>query len=211
IEIQYTDEIIRVGTHGRGVLEAPLTVLNPLPVEWGRFTAEAKDGWRALLHWEILSAENFSHFVIERAFDGRNFEAIGQINGTSAGGGHYTYTDVVLDHLQAYYRIRAVDLDGSYSNSVIQAVSWSKDQAGDLGLYPNPTDGLLNIEISSGGARIVEWSVVDLRGALVLRGVCSVQADARRCQIIVNDLATGTYMLQLTDGDRIEVERFVKQ
>ncbi|MEM8585166.1 MAG: hypothetical protein AAGF87_12890, partial [Bacteroidota bacterium] len=211
IEIQYSAEIIRVGTHGRGVLEAPLTVLQALPVEWSRFTAEARPNRRAELVWEIASADNFSHFVVERSFDGRHFEEIGEVFQTSAGRSVYTYTDVVLDHLSAYYRIRALDLDGSYSHSVMQRVSWDEDDLSDLVVYPNPTDGLLFLEVAAGKARIVNWAVVDLRGALARRGVCSVEADAGRCRIAVQDLPEGSYWLQCQDGDQLDVARFVKR
>lgn len=71
---------------------------------------------------------------------------------------------------------------------------------------PNPTKGLLQVELASGGG-VVEWELRDLAGARVLSGTASVD---RRVDLDLSGLASGAYTLVIQrDGARAQ-HRIVK-
>ena len=50
-----------------------------LPVDLIHFDVNAVANHHTDLHWSTASEINNSHFEIERSYDGRNFEAIGEV------------------------------------------------------------------------------------------------------------------------------------
>ncbi len=211
IEIQYSNEIVRVGTHGRGVLEAPLVVNSPLPVEWTQFNVSAEEKGIAKLDWSLASAENVSHFVVERAHNGSDFLAIDQVAFKSNPIQQYSFTDQNAPKDQAYYRVKTVDFDGTYSYSAVRVVTWGNGDK-QLTAYPNPTDGLLTIDVPAGSARVVNWEIINLQGQIMLDGVCSVESDGKgSCNVLVNRLTSGTYILNVQDGYDFHTLKFTKQ
>jgi hypothetical protein len=89
---------------------------NILPVNLVFFAAECI-GEGKELKWTTASEKNNSHFVIERSGDGITFTEIGSVEGTlnSTSLVNYTYSDNYNG--KAYYRLRQVDSNGSYSYS----------------------------------------------------------------------------------------------
>ncbi len=88
-----------------------------LPLEFLSINSERmKNG--ALVEWEIADAFNVDYFEIERSTDGSNFEAAGRLP-FDASLTKYSYIDPAAPQAALFYRIKAVDLDGSYLYSNI--------------------------------------------------------------------------------------------
>ncbi|ODS80235.1 MAG: hypothetical protein ABS46_14830, partial [Cytophagaceae bacterium SCN 52-12] len=120
-----------------------------LPVSLAAFNASLQEN-AVLLSWLTTTEANASHFEIQRSGDARTFEAIGRVG---AKGGeqeteNYAYTDYPLEHptfltapgSPVYYRLRIVDLDGTYAFSPIASVRWGKTGSNAAMLYPNPVN-----------------------------------------------------------------------
>src|SRR5690606_15403615 len=79
------------------------------------------------------------YFGIERSSDGVNFKQIGKVAGT---GNSYKLTDYsFVDYTPKsgqtnYYRLRQVDVTGSYAFSKICAVTFEGSQT--ISVFPNP-------------------------------------------------------------------------
>ncbi|WP_205619289.1 GEVED domain-containing protein [Hymenobacter aerophilus] len=73
-----------------------------------------------------------------------------------------------------------------------------------LTLYPNPATNVLRVELA-GKAPVVAVTVTDLRGARVS------QVRFENGQLDVANLASGMYLLTVSDGQKTFHERFVKQ
>jgi len=116
-----------------------------LPVRWGRFDAKlVESGVR--LDWTTHSEQDNAGFDIERSADARKFEKIAYVEGygTSNAENHYSQTDPFPLTGISYYRLKQVDLDGTYMYSTIRAV-----KNGDLAsitVYPNPVKDILKID-----------------------------------------------------------------
>jgi hypothetical protein len=76
-----------------------------------------------------------------------------------------------------------------------------------LELFPNPATDLLHVQWAQWISNPMSWSIFDLTGREVAHG----QAMGERSVIPLEDLATGTYLFQLRDGQGYQVKRFVKQ
>ena len=74
----------------------------------------------------------------------------------------------------------------------------------DLTLYPNPTDGQLNITTIDG--RQVSYRIVNYLGQEVSKGKFSSQEN-----INVNYLTSGVYIFEINDGQKTVTKKFVKK
>jgi hypothetical protein len=93
-----------------------------LPVELLSFSGETSNG-RVLLSWETASEQNSSHFEVESSVDSENWKTAEIL--TAAGNSqnllsYSCWTDFVAD--VTYYRLKQVDLDGSFEYSKAIAI-----------------------------------------------------------------------------------------
>ena len=81
------------------------------------------------------------------------------------------------------------------------------DAAGDavLNVYPNPTDGILYVELSGAGIKSV--GLYDLQGRIV--GANNYSPLQGTAMINVRSVTAGVYVLRVTDGDGREYHRKV--
>jgi hypothetical protein len=101
---------------------------------------------RVELEWETGLEVNASHFEIERKIDDGTFVQIGVVPALGGEGRNkYQFADPILQQGNHLYRLKAIDLDGSFSYSMI--VQLDIENAGDLLIIPNPARELIQIRI----------------------------------------------------------------
>ena len=179
-----------------GLPRANLVALNavtgvPLPVELSAFTATAAGPTAVRLAWATASEKNSARFEVERSADGRDFERIGTVAaaGSSSSARSYALLDARLPTEAAllYYRLRLVDLDGTFSYSPVRTIQLPNSPTHQLTLFPNPAGhGPAHGAATLTGA--LPGAVVTVYDALG-RAVTSATADA-----------TGTAALALPAG-----------
>ncbi len=152
------------------------------PVEWLGLKATAL-GDRVNLQWETLSEQNSHYFGVERSLDQATWKEVGQVlaAGTSQEVRHYQLVDEPGENGTWYYRLRQVDLDGSFHYS--PQVAASIEQI-DLSLYPNPVQDKLRVDATG------EWTLtlLDLNGR-VIRQITGADREV----VDVRDLSAGQY------------------
>ncbi len=89
-----------------------------VPVELASFTARV-NGNSAILKWVTLSESDNFGFEIQRKFAEKDFQIIGFISGqnTTSEPQYYTFTDKNLSPGVFNYRLKQIDLDGSFQFS----------------------------------------------------------------------------------------------
>ncbi len=115
--------------------------VNPLPVELVSFIAEELNG-DVLLDWTTASEIDNDFFEIQRSENGKDFEAIGTVegNGTVNELMNYDFTDTNPLFGVSYYRLRQVDFDGAFEYSRVVSVNVTgEDNQISASVYPNPT------------------------------------------------------------------------
>ncbi|MFM2269400.1 MAG: hypothetical protein RL757_2841 [Bacteroidota bacterium] len=123
----------------------PITppVCTPMDIELEAFSA-VHTGGGALLAWKTASEVNVSHFEIQRSSDGKNFKTIGKINAQNRPA-RYELKDANAINAITYYRLKNMDLDGTFEYSKIISLDAAATVAG-VKLYPNPVSDVLFVE-----------------------------------------------------------------
>ncbi|PTB91403.1 hypothetical protein C9994_15605, partial [Marivirga lumbricoides] len=141
-----------------------------LPIELKSFSI-SKRGETIELDWITAKEENFSHFEIERATSDMNFDMIAIIEGTgnSLSDILYNYRDFDAPFGTLYYRLNAVDIDGS--NKYSEIVSTHKTFEGTVKIYPNPANHQESVRIqlptNNFNQQITSLNIYDTAGQLV--------------------------------------------
>ncbi len=164
----------------------------PLPVELLAFTAQ-RHGKQVDLNWATASEKNSRSFDVERSADGQQFTAIlskaGQ--GTTSSRTNYTAADRQPLPGLSYYRLKQIDLDGTFAYSPV--VSVQSDGAVEIGIYPNPTAGKLTISLPEAlAASAPRVRISDLMGRVVKE--LSLPATG---EVDLSALPAGTYLVNV--------------
>ena len=190
-----------------GSLGTILTTETSVPVELSSFEASADEG-SVLLSWTTATEKNNKGFEVERQSaerrgESRNgeWEEVGFIegSGTTTRPHSYSFEDKNLSAGTYSYRLKQIDLDGSFENS--NEVEVSVQTPGEFALrqnYPNPFNPTTSIRYQIPASGLVSLKVYDVLGneAAVLvneqksPGIYSVNFDA-------SELASGVYVYQL--------------
>ncbi|MBJ6118583.1 T9SS C-terminal target domain-containing protein [Pontibacter sp. BT310] len=177
-----------------------------LPVELVNFKATAQNN-AVQLQWATASEKNNSHFIVERSLTGKEFADVATIvgKGTSALQSDYRFTDEQPLNGAAFYRLKQVDYDGTYSYSKVVAVH-VKALAKAL-LYPTIATSTLSLDLPDQCNTI---TIYDLAGRLILHE--PVPFQVRKRTLVVSHLKAGNYSLLLsnTKGER-QMLWFVKR
>ncbi len=183
-----------------------------LPVTLTHFSGQVT-GCNIMLRWHAEIEENFSHYEIERSDDGRSFYDIKTINGTgnTSAGIWYTYTDKTSSQLN-YYRLKIVDLDGSFEYSKIINISTDCDDDLNIDLYPNPSSnnlGIINVKFYS-KAKEAQLQVSNMQGLIVKKIIVDTEQDAlNSLRLDITDLPAGSYHLSIMQSGKANTKSFI--
>lgn len=176
-----------------------------LPVELVSFTGKAQQR-KALLTWATASEKNNAGFDIEKSLDGKNFDKIAFVkgNGISTITQNYNFTDYNFTQ-NAYYRLKQVDLDGTfeYSKTIALNTEGGKNKS-VIKSYPNPVSDALTVETSV--AETSQLEIIDAVGRVVLKQ----NVESGNYQISTSSLVKGMYILRLSNKNDISVQKIIK-
>ena len=183
--------------------------VSALPVNLISFTAEnAID--HALLTW-LTASESFNKgFEIERSNDALTWKRIGYAeslsqNGTSDETLQYSFKDVAIMKGQNYYRLKQIDLDGTFGYSPIRVVLSDKEKAGQVMIFPNPTTDYVTLAELSGNEKI---HMYDAQG----RKIKSVQSTGSTTDISMDGVKEGMYFIHvIQENGEITYHKIIKR
>lgn len=172
-----------------------------LPIEVIYFDGEALDGMNHL-HWSTGAEENNNYFAVERSRDGEAFDSIGTVEGagTSITQSNYQFIDANPMVGRNYYRVRQVDHDGNYTYTHIILLENSVVGFAIDAVYPNPTNGLTNVDIMGNEGSIIEWQVVDAMGRLLIHDRTSIHQGKNTFSFDLSGFANGLYYLACSNS-----------
>jgi len=184
----------------------PAFCSNPiLPVELIFFKAMAS-GLQNLIRWATATEFQSDYYAIEKSFDGLTFFEIArkQAKGESKTVTAYEHVDSEIKGTRQYYRLRMVDLDGTFAFSDVTLVSRNPQHA-EVAISPNPArqGEFVNIEIQQAEAPAVIF-VRDLHGRQVVR----LETKETRVQLPV-EWSPGVYLISVFTGGRQTVSRLL--
>ncbi|MBK9637912.1 MAG: T9SS type A sorting domain-containing protein [Bacteroidetes bacterium] len=145
-----------------------INVTSPLPVSLTNFTGK-RTKENIQLEWFTLSEKNNDYFDVERSSNGLEFQYRGRINGfgTSNTVHRYHFTDTDDETPILYYRLQQFDFDGSNATSHIIALPRSGKNDFEASIYPNPSDGSLQVIRALGVKGMLSLTITDLGGRII--------------------------------------------
>ena len=184
----------------------------PLPVELTSFSASVFSG-DVHLKWITSSEINNRGFEVQRSNSGE-FVSVGFIegNGTTTESRSYSFIDKRLEQGIYSYRLKQIDLNGSFSYSNVIKVDVTTPSTFALYQnYPNPFNPITTIDFEVAYPVNVNLIIYNMLGEqvevlinnqLTEPGVHSVRFDA-------SQLASGTYIYRLQAGDFVETKKMM--
>lgn len=173
-----------------------------LPVNLLSFSAR-KNGNSNQLGWTTVDEQNNLGFEVQRSVNGLNYEKIGFVyarstNGNSVTGINYDFTDNDPQGNIQYYRLRQVDINNQSKYSTVVTVrSEAPNGLVITGLFPNPAETVINLQISTPVADKLAITITDINGMPILQQIAYAGAGSNTLQLNVTRLPKGTYFIKV--------------
>jgi hypothetical protein len=164
------------------------------PLKLVSFTAKEVEN-ATLLEWQTAEEVNTSHFEIHRSADARNWHMLPAQPGAFGSGAHrYTTIDHEPISGSNYYRLKMIDLDGSFAFS--QIVSTDHKNAFVIQAFPNPATTWMELELKGTDIISGKAELVNSMGTVVWKG----RITGRRTTLDVSNIPKGVYLLRVLSG-----------
>lgn len=189
---------------------SPFTVtsgIGVVPVQLVSFTAQNKT-ISVLLNWKTENELNLSGFEVQRSEDGIHFSGIGRVAAYNTPGTHqYNLTDGLPLKGISYYRLKQVDLNGSFVYSNIIAINRNSSE-NSITVFPNPVKDLVTVVFTASDQQR-KMLITDAGGAVVKTII--VPAGATNVKTDMSVFARGFYSIILYNGEAKLVRAIIKQ
>jgi hypothetical protein len=183
-----------------------------LPVQLLQFNGILRNDI-ATLQWKSSQEINFSHYIVEKSYDGIHFTGIGQVNGKGNAINEYNYTDNDLSATKTekvYYRLQLMNADGrsTYSKTVV----FDRTSATlVMRIYPNPASNSLYLGFDTEITGQVTISIIDTKGVTVKSQAETMHAGRQSRQMDISTLPSGAYIATVRSASTIAQQKFIKQ
>lgn len=176
-----------------------------LPVEWLDLKATALSQ-HVQIDWTTASEKKASFMDIERSFDAKTFQKIGQVKavGNSVTPQNYTFLDENPLNGVGYYRIKQTDLDGKMQFSEVVSAHIGNGKS-KITIAPNPAKDNITLNFE-GDLTQATVQVYDLLGKVIF----SKKALNTSLNVDVTNFPIGTYLVEMRTNGETFREKFVK-
>jgi len=166
-----------------------VNIIGPLPVKLKSFNA-VKENKTSLLTWATTEETNSDKFDIQRNTKATGWITIGskKSNRESSVERNYDFTDSSPLDGENLYRLKMVDLDGTFAYSSVKSVKFELPGE-DLSVYPNPSADFIKLRDA---ANILAVSITDIKGATVYK-----TGTLSKDEISVKNLTPGMYSVRI--------------
>ena len=169
------------------------------------------DGDNVILKWTSSNEPANESYVVERSVDKKNFIIIGNATGKGNNGSFESYAIEDNDpvHGLAYYRLVNKN-NGQVSYSELRPVNRSVQQANYVIAYPNPVRNMLSVKIGSVQKENTTMRLMDMSGRILKSIPAKINSGEQVIEIDMSKFNTGTYMLKIPAGGKMQVQMINK-
>ncbi len=175
-----------------------------LPVNLVSFTGRLNDRSEAELQWKVNQQRNLSSFDVERSEDGQSFTTIQNVLALQGTGNtfDYSFIDKKVADGANYYRLKMIDNDGKFAYSrVIKITNHTANRF--VTLESNPVKDAITIQVNNSELSPVAAVLYNATGARIAMWQLGSRSGTVRLPIDRYSLASGIYLLQVSNGDKI--------
>lgn len=178
-------------------------------IQFGESKGEVLDG-NIQIYFETLSEDTVAHLEIQRSQDYLNFETIGVLTpqGISSGFHQYSFNDDAPLMGANIYRMKAISSNRAFAYSNVLPLTFPRRP--DIFLYPNPTDGLIQIDIKNAQSESVQLELFSPNGQSILEFSWQTEVNKKFSEtVLFNQLPMGVYFYQLKNGSEASVGKLL--
>ena len=185
-------------------VQSPCSIL---PITLQSFTVSSISPRYNSLQIVTNNETNTAAIEIERSYDGTNFVLIDSLSAKgNSGTNQYNIADkVVTSAYVIYYRLKLINIDGSYFYSNIISIQLSTINA-QLSIYPNPAKNFIMVN----GNDVTRVNIIDNLGRVVFnkKGL-NISSSLNKIEF---NIKQGAYIVQIlmTDGKIINKKLLVE-
>jgi hypothetical protein len=185
-------------------------VASPLPIELLSFDA-IMNNKQVDITWATATESNNDYYTIEKSKDGITFETSSIVDAAGNSLSTINYKDIDPAPFEgiSYYRLKQTDFDGTFTYSKIVSVNYSISDDG-FTVFPNPTDGEINININDLEGKEVLVIIRDITGKECFSKVVLSQENQ---QLIAIDsehkLASGAYIITASSNNKLYSKKII--
>jgi hypothetical protein len=178
-----------------------------LPVELVHFKANCQDD-ETVVKWAVASETNNDYFVLLKSYNGIAYGPVDTIRGRGTANTYKEYEVRYQEEQKGnvYYKLKQIDFDGEFAYTKMIAANCSPEPVVDV--FPNPTDGLININVVNSFSENAMVLIYDNIGQLVYSENITMQFAN---QIDISTLPKGTYHMIVKSDDMLVNKRIVKK
>lgn len=163
------------------------------------------------IKWSTFEEINVERFVVEKSFNGTDFQQIDEIKSNNKFQNINNYqSEDIKPYRIAYYRLKAIDKDGKYSFSKV--VSVTRNNSSNFGLVsivPNPAKESISVNYTINEKRTITLYIYSMTGRLMKMKRFNSKNGSHRVNLSM--LPEGEYVLKLVNNNEVDVKKFVKQ
>ena len=183
-----------------------------LPVELTSFTGQSMEKANKL-SWLTAREEAADRYLVERsALGSEQWEAIGEV--LAAGDSETETAYELMDEqplVSALYRLKMVDLDGSFEYSHVVQLENSSVLNDKLSVFPIPANDVVNINFTAEASGEAVLSLTDMMGRTISQRSLQVTEGLQTQTIDLSTAASGAYLVRVNVDGRQMVKRIVRQ
>ena len=174
------------------------TPLVILPVHLISFDATLSNT-KVNVAWSVTNQVNFKQYEVEWSTDGSNFRSIAVINANNVNGlnAMYSYLHINPSEGKNYYRLKMINVDGSFEYSLVKVVNISKGIS--INVFPNPAQKFISVNLNGIPTANIQINLIDAEGRTVKR----FNNIANSTNISIENLSAGIYELKVANKNKI--------
>lgn len=199
---------IRAVTHGKGIFESPLFTLNILPVNIVSFTGN-EVGTANQLKWNVEAEDDMKGYELERSANGSNFKTIASV-AIHSSNPQYHYNDILQDRISYYYRLKAINKDGSYKYSEVIFIKRQTKET--FQLMGNPFKNSMQVKVYADTRSKLSLQMYDMKGRLVKKEEVNVGPGLMNYPVYgMQSLSSGMYILEAVLNEQRWTQKVIKE
>lgn len=179
-----------------------------LPVKISNFTATYNKE-NVVLNW-AASEINFSHYVLQRSTDGKNYFDIATIFAAQTSA--YAYKDANTTSVTntLFYRLKMVDNTGEFVYSEVKIIRLTNEkEALSVSAYPNPVNNQLHVTLPAAWqGKTVSFELYNANGSRVQS--LNISKASQTENLNMASLTKGFYVIKVVCNDASLEQRIVK-
>ena len=204
----YNAEFVQVCVPGSGCCQIQVVAGASLPIKLTAFTGRLQNDNNVVLDWSSAIEWDSYEYQVERSADGKTYTKVGDVkaSGTSNETVKYGFNDQLPSVGAYYYRLKQVDVNGSFEYSKVVYVNSKKGTGVVTKVFPNPfTSEVQLIGATSAVMQSANIKVFNITGQLVKYRIVGANAIS-----IDENSPKGLYIVRLQNGNELQEFKLLK-